>query len=167
MKTSMRLMACTLSIVVLFACTKDEKSAPVRFMLTDNPASYDSVNIHIKGIRIKMNNDSAGWINIHAKDTVVNLLTLQNGVTTVISQDTIPVGILKEVRFILGDDNYVVVSGNRFPLAAPSAETSGLKIKIDKHLDENLNSFILDFDVAESIKESNGNYKLMPVIKLK
>jgi hypothetical protein len=136
-------------------------------MLTDNPTAYDSVNIHIKEIKVKMNKDEENWINIQSKDTTINLLDLQNGVTMVLAQDNVPDGILKEVRFILGPDNYVVINGARHDLAAPSAESSGLKIKIDKDLNESLNTFTLDFDAALSIKEENGDYKLMPVIKVK
>ena len=84
----------------------------------------------------------------------------------VIAQDEIPDGVLKEVRFVLGSDNNIVVDGQAYPLQTPSAEDSGLKIKIDKDLNETLNTFVLDFDAALSIKEENGNYKLGPVIKL-
>jgi hypothetical protein len=97
----------------------------------------------------------------------VNLLDLQNGITMVLAQGDVPEGVLKEVRFILGNDNYVVVDGNVHPLETPSAEHSGLKIKIDKDLDETLNTFTLDFDAALSVQEQNGSYKLSPVIKLK
>jgi hypothetical protein len=85
----------------------------------------------------------------------------------VLAQGDIPDGILKEVRFILGEDNNVVVNGETHPLQTPSAEDAGLKIKIDKDLGETLNSFTLDFDAGLSVKEENGNYKLMPVIKVK
>jgi hypothetical protein len=85
----------------------------------------------------------------------------------IIAQDEVPQSILKEVRFILGDGNYVVVNGRRYNLQTPSAEEAGLKIKIDKHLDESLNTFMLDFDAALSVKEESTGYKLMPVIKLK
>jgi hypothetical protein len=61
----------------------------------------------------------------------------------------------------------VGVDGQVYPLETPSAESSGLKVKIDKELNETLNTFTLDFDAALSVKEENGNYKLMPVIKLK
>lgn len=74
---------------------------------------------------------------------------------------------LRKFVFILGDGNYVVVNGTRYNLQTPSAEESGLKIKIDKHLQETLNTFLLDFDAELSIKEEAGGYKLMPVIKLK
>jgi hypothetical protein len=152
---------------LVMSCSKNEKSVPIKLLLTDNPAAYDSVNIHIQGIKVKMNTEEDNWTSVQAKDTTVNLLDLQNGVTTIIAQDNVPAGVLKEVRFILGSDNYVVVDGIRHDLQTPSAEDSGLKIKIDKELGESLNTFVLDFDAALSVKEQNGAYKLMPVIKLK
>ena len=141
---------------LVMSCSKNEKTAPIKLLLTDNPAAYDSVNIHIQGMKVKMNTDEDSWITVQSKDTTVNLLDLQNGVTTIIAQDNVPAGILKEVRFILGSDNYVVVDGIRHDLQTPSAEDSGLKIKIDKELGESLNTFVLDFDAALSVKEQNG-----------
>jgi hypothetical protein len=168
MKTQMSLFSIALITgVLLLSCSKGEKTVPIKLLLTDNPAAYDSVNIHIQGMKVKMNTEEDSWINIQSKDTTVNLLDFQNGVTTIIAQDNVPAGILKEVRFILGSDNYVVVDGIRHDLQTPSAEDAGLKIKIDKQLGESLNSFVLDFDASLSVKEQNGAYKLMPVIKLK
>ncbi len=114
-----------------------------------------------------MHSDDGSWTSLDAKDTVINLLDLQNGVTTLIAQGNVPEGILKEVRFILGSDNTIVSNGVTYDLETPSAEHSGLKIKIDKQLGETLNTFTLDFDAFLSIKEENGGYKLLPVIKLK
>ena len=152
--------------VLFIACKKDNKTVPVQLLLTDNPTDYDEVNIHIVGMQVKMNSDDAGWITIDSKDTVVNLLDLQNAITEVIAQDEVPEGVLKEVRFILGSDNTVLVDGISHDLQTPSAESSGLKIKIDKALNETLNTFTLDFDAALSVKEEAGNYKLEPVIRL-
>jgi hypothetical protein len=152
--------------VSIIACKKSNKTVPVQFLLTDNPTSLDEVNIHITGMQVKINDDNASWITIDAKDTTVNLLDLQNGITKVIAQDEVPDGILKEVRFILGSDNTVVADGTSHPLQTPSAEDSGLKIKINKELGETLNTFELDFDAALSVKEENGNYRLDPVIRL-
>ena len=156
-----------LTAIVIIACSKSERQVPVQFLLTDNPTSYDAVNVHIKGIQVKMSNDSSSWISLQSKDTTVNLLDLQNGVTMLLAQGTVPDGVLKEVRFILENDNTVVVSGTSHPLITPSAEHSGLKIKINKELNATMNTFTLDFDAALSVKEENGSYKLMPVIKVK
>ncbi len=155
------------AIIAISSCKKESKTAPVQFLLTDKPAAYDSVNVHIVGIEVQINHDNDSWIPINTKDSLYNLLDLQNGLTTLLAQDTIPAGVLQQVRFILGDGNTVVVNGVSYPLATPSAEESGLKIKIGQSLNETLNVFTLDFIAAASIGEENGAYKLHPVIQLK
>ncbi|HEV8508000.1 MAG TPA: DUF4382 domain-containing protein [Chitinophagaceae bacterium] len=156
-----------LAIIAISSCKKESKTAPVQFLLTDKPADYDSVNVHIVAIEVQINHDNDSWIPINTKDSIYNLLDLQNGITTLIAQDTIPAGVLQEVRFILGDGNKVVVNGVSYPLATPSAEESGLKVKIGQSLNETLNTFTLDFVAAGSIAIENGEYKLHPVIQLK
>lgn len=167
MKT--KLIACALllcSTVLYFSCKKDT-SVPVQILLTDQPATYDEVNVHIIGMRVKTSKDTTGWIDLQVDPGIYNLLTLRNGVTIELAKGELPDAVLKEVRFILGTGNTVKVNGTIYPLEAPSAEDSGLKVKIDKDLQETLNTFTLDFDAALSIKEENGGYKLRPVIKLK
>lgn len=161
---SLTALACTL---LLFACKKEARTVPVQLLLTDAPANYDSVNVDIREIQLKISEDSTAWIKIDTKDSVYNLLDLQDGVTTALAQDEVPAGTLKEVRFILGPNNTVSVDGVSHPLQTPSAEDSGLKIKIGKELKATLNTFTLDFDAALSVKEENGNYRLSPVIRLK
>lgn len=169
MKTKSNLLVTTvfLAIILILSCKKENKTAPVQFLLTDQPAVYDSVNVHIVGMEVQINHDTAAWIPINTKDSIYNLLDLQNGLTTLLAQDTIPLGVLQEVRFILGSDNTVVENGQSHPLETPSAEDSGLKVKIGKALNETLNTFTLDFDVALSVGELNGAYKLHPVIQLR
>jgi len=169
MKTKNILFALSflLAIISISSCKKENKTAPVRFLLTDKPATYDSVNVHIVAIKVQLNHDDDSWIPINTKDSIYNLLDLQNGITTLVAQDTIPAGVLQQVRFILGDGNYVVVNGVSYPMATPSAEESGLKVMIHQPLNETLNTFTLDFNVALSINEENGSYKLHPVIQLK
>jgi hypothetical protein len=160
------LIAAACILPFIYSCKKERKTSPVQIYLTDNPTVYDSVVVHIKNIEVNILQDSEAWIPINTKDTIVNLLDLQNGITMLLADDVVPQGVLKEVRFILGNGNYVVVNGVSYPMQTPSAETSGLKVKIDKNLNEVFNAFILDFDAAQSIVEENGGYKLDPVIRL-
>lgn len=160
------LISAAFVLAFLYSCKKEGKTAPIQIYLTDNPTVYDSVNVHIKGISVNVMHDSAAWIPINTKDTIVNLLDLQNGITVLLADDVVPQGVLKEVRLILGDGNYVVVGGVVYPMATPSADASGLKVKIDKNLNEVFNAFVLDFDVEQSILVENGTYKLDPVIRL-
>jgi len=153
--------------ILAAACNKENRNVPVQILLTDNPTALEEVNVEITGIQVKLDHDTTGWVSLDTDTGVYNLLALQNGLTDTIAKGTIPDGILKEVRFILGDKNTVKVNGALEPLVIPSGSESGLKIKIDKHLGETLNTFILDFDAALSIKEETDGYKLRPVIKLK
>jgi hypothetical protein len=169
MKTKNMLLvtAFFLAIISITSCKKENGRAPVQFLLTDKPALYDSVNVHIIGVNVQISHDTDAWIPIHTKDSIYNLLDLQNGISTLIAQDTIPTGVLQEIRFILGDGNKVVVNGISYPLTTPSAEESGLKVKIGKALNETLNTFTLDFDASLSVSQENGIYKLHPVIQMR
>jgi len=166
MKTKHLLVATLLALPFIYSCKKEQKISPVQIYLTDVPTLYDSVKIHIKQIQVNVLRDTTSWIPVNTKDTVVNLLDLQDGVSMLIAQGVVPEGTLKEVRFVLGEDNYVVVNGTSHPLQAPSATASGLKIKIDKPLNEVFNAFIFDFDASQSITDENGTYRLNPVIVL-
>ena len=169
MKTKLIPFAVAVLIAVIFvsSCKKEHNTAPVQFLLTDKPAIYDSVNVHIVAMAVQINHDTAAWIPINTKDSIYNLLDLKNGITTLIAQDTVPAGVLQQVRFILGSDNSVVVGGISYPLQTPSAESSGLKVKIGKVLAETMNTFTLDFDASLSINYQNGVYKLSPVIQMR
>jgi hypothetical protein len=155
------------SLTLYYSCKKENNRVPVQILLTDRPTALDQVNVDIKGIQVKLDKDTSGWINLVTNAGVYNLLALQNGITDTIATDNVPDGVLKEIRFILGSNNTVKVNDTLKPLTIPSGSESGLKIKIDKKLGETLNTFVLDFDAALSVKEENGSYKLRPVIKLK
>ena len=167
MKTKIIPLALAVLIICVWSCKKENRTAPVQFLLTDKPASYDSVNVHIVGMSVQINHDTAAWIPINTKDSIYNLLDFQNGITQLIAQDTVPAGLLQQVRFILGSDNTVVVNGISYPLQTPSAESSGLKVKIGKVLAETMNTFTLDFNASLSISLQNGVYKLSPVIQMR
>jgi len=158
---------------VFFACSKDESASDsgtstLKIRMTDAPADWDEVNIDIQKVRINYDDDSTGWVDLQTTAGVYDLLTLQNGVDTLIAQGTVPSGKVKEVRFVLGDNNTIVVDGTSYPLTIPSGSTSGLKIKVDKNLTAaNIDSLLLDFDAGMSVKNESGSYKLRPVIKLK
>lgn len=152
---------------LLFSCSKDARQVPVQIMLTDNPTAFDEVNVEITGIRVNLARDTGSWVSLNTKAGVYNLLKLQNGIMDTLATGTAPEGTLKEVRFVLGSKNSVKVNGVSSPLVIPSGAESGLKVKIDKDLKKTLNTFVLDFDAALSIKEESDGYKLRPVIRLK
>lgn len=171
MKTR-HLILCMLLIsgtLTFFSCDKDNTpgNTNLQVRLTDAPVAYDQVNVDIREVRVNFRDDSTGWVSLNTNAKVYNLLGLQNGVDTLLATGTVQAGIVKEIRLILGSNNTVVVGGVSYPLTIPSGGESGLKIKVGKKLAASLDSILVDFDAALSIKLEGGGYKLRPVLKIK
>lgn len=167
------LIALAASFAAFFACDKDDNNTSndtvtLNIRLTDGPGDYQQVNVDIEEVRIKSASDSSQWITLNTNAGIYNLLDFQNGVDTLLATGTVPSDTLKEVRLILGGDNSVMVDSVIYPLTTPSAQQSGLKIKIDKSLNISIDTLTLDFDAEKSVvKTGNGGYILKPVIKVK
>lgn len=156
-----------LSSVVLFACNKDSRTSTLHIKLTDAPGDWQEVNVDVKAVNVNFSDDSTGWVALQTKDTIYNLLGLQNGLDTLIAQGTVPANTVKEIRLVLGTNNSIKVNGQLYPLTIPSGSTSGLKIKVNKKLNASLETVVLDFDAGASVTEEQDGFKLRPVITVK
>lgn len=171
-KILLPLLLCSALVAVVFvACSKNDSSrnSTVKVRLTDNPYNAQEVNVDIQQVRVKFSEDSInGWTNLTTNARVYNLLGLQNGVDTLLAVGTIPTDFVKEIRFVLGPNNSIKIANVVYPLTIPSGSESGLKIKVDKKLNNSLDSLLIDFDAALSIFQTgNGSYQLKPVLKIK
>lgn len=156
-------------VIVLGACNKDSNdTTDLRIHLTDNPYGASEVNVDIQQVRVNFRDDDGGWVNLDTRAGIYNLLDFQNGIDTVVAHAVVPSNTVKEIRFVLGNQNSIKIGTDVFPLTIPSGEESGLKIKLSKKLTPRLDSLIIDFDAALSIYQTGtGEYKLKPVLKIK
>lgn len=156
------------TILLAMACSKESRTTTLKVNLTDAPVDAEEVNIDLQSVRVKFSDDSTGWTDLASTPGVYNLLGLQNGLDTLIGQGTVPAGMLKEIRLVLGNNNTIKVNGETFPLTVPSGSESGLKIKVNRNLAAPLDSLLIDFDAALSIhEEGTGSYTLRPVLHIK
>ncbi|AJR03030.1 DUF4382 domain-containing protein [Siansivirga zeaxanthinifaciens] len=168
-------------LAFIFSCNNSDsdgidKSAPtISVRLVDAPGDYKAVNVNIVDVMIKMNDDSddeSGWISLNANNETVNLLDFTGGLSKVlVDRFPIPAGTLSQMRLVLGDGNTIVIENeageNEFDLKTPSAQQSGLKLKVNAEIEEGFTyDFVLDFDVEKSIVNagSSGNIILKPVL---
>jgi hypothetical protein len=159
-------------VVGMHSCSKSsDEQATLQVRLTDNPTGLREVNVDIRQVRVKFTDDSLGndgWLDMATVAGIYDLLRLQNGVDTVLATGVYPAATLKEIRLILGPNNTVKDTLNVIhPLTIPSGGESGLKIKVNKKLGANLQTLLIDFDAALSIKKESSGYKLRPVLKIK
>jgi hypothetical protein len=175
-KSSIKYLAAFVALVVIIfvSCSKENNTdtSTLQIRLTDGPTNLAEVNVDIREINVKFSDDSSsgnGWISMPTNVGIYNLLGLQNGVDTLLASLALPKDIIREIRFVLGPNNSVKdTTGVVFPLVIPSGGQSGLKIKVSKKLSASLETLLIDFDAALSIKkEGIGDYKLRPVLKIK
>lgn len=179
MKISKRLLfsAAVITTLLFYACSKDTSSSfdnsgsgttRLKVNMTDAPVNADSVNVDIRQVRVNFSNDTVGWVDISTHAGVYNLLGLQNGLDTLLAVGTVPTDTLQQIRLVLGTNNSIVVSGVNYPLTIPSGAESGLKIIVNRRLNANLDSLLIDFDAALSIHATgNGGYMLRPVLRVR
>ena len=158
--------------VAFISCSKDDTkgTSTLHVRLTDAPIAYEEVNVDIREVRVKFSDDtlSSGWVTLTTYPGIYNLLAYQNGVDTLLGTGVFPTQVVKEIRFVLGPNNTIKDAGVVYPLTIPSGAESGLKLKINKALNATLETIIIDFDAALSVKkEGPGDYKLRPVLKIK
>jgi hypothetical protein len=172
------LLILSIITVSLTGCDKNESSpteegtSKISVKLMDDPGDYDNVFIDVQDVMVKVNDDSegeGGWQSLGAINTgVYDLLELTGGINVLLVDGfEVPSGTLNQIRLVLGEDNSVVIDGETFPLNTPSAQQSGLKIKVNQELEAGFNyTFLLDFDVDQSIivAGNSGNINLKPVI---
>ncbi len=184
MKTlkSLKLIFPYLLLLFFFRCNDSnspadsnlENTSRISISLSDAPGDYEKVLVHIIDIMIKNNDDGDdenGWQSIADIDQIVDLLELTGGESVLLVDDfELPSGMLNQIRLVLGEENTIVIVGEEepIPLKTPSAQQSGLKLKVNHELEPGFTyNILLDFDVHKSIviAGNSGNIILKPVIR--
>ena len=178
---NIKLILSSLILIFLFGCNSDSNSpslsdldsmSRISIRLSDGPGDFDNVYIEILDIMIKVNDESddeSGWQSLGAVNQIVDLLELTGGESILlVDAFELPPGMLNQIRLVLGDENSIVIDGETFPLRTPSAQQSGLKLKVNHELEPGFTyNILLDFDVDKSIviAGNSGNIILKPVIR--
>ncbi|MDI1355523.1 MAG: DUF4382 domain-containing protein [bacterium] len=169
------LVVALVAAISVLSCKKKSSTEPpteaatatYQIYMTDSPGAYLEVNVNVVGAEV--HSDGSGWVPLTVRAGIYNLLQLNNGIDTLLASGQIPVGIVSEVRLILGSTNNTIKINNQiYNLDTPSADQSGLKLQIHTELLQNITYILrIDFDAAKSIVVTESNtYKLKPVIRI-
>ncbi len=167
MKIKMAFPVVALLGLCFSACKKEVSYSTLQIRMTDAPTALEEVNIDLQRVNVKFAHDTTSWVSLETTKGIYNLLGLQNGIDTLIAQGVFPSNVVKEIRFVLGDRNSVKADGQVYPLTIPSGSESGLKIKVAKELNDNIETLLIDFDAALSVSHERDGYKLRPVLRVK
>jgi hypothetical protein len=167
-----------LSLLIVFlvsttiSCKKNINSGQLRVDMTDSPSNgYEHIYIDLKQVSVHYDGSREDtWMNLPTNKGSYDLLELTNNLTVVIVPECdVPIGKISQIRFILGEQNSVVIDGISYFLKIPSSYTSGIKIKVNQVIKRRKNLLIvLDFNAEKSVKQiGTGNYIMEPVIEVK
>jgi len=179
MKKNVLLIAMFLIAILGFQSCGDDIDKPdntsrVQLKLVDSPGDYEEVNVEIVDVLYNNTEDEGSWTSITPDDftpIIVDLTELIAGNDLLLADVIVPSGMIKQIRLVLGDNNTLVIEGETDPihLDTPSAQQSGLKLKLNTELEPGYSyTFILDWDVERSIVKAgnSGKYLLKPVIRV-
>lgn len=168
---SLFMLACDDDAVEFNSQVDEGQISKVRINLIDKPAEqFDAVFVDIQEVWMS-HSESDEWTLVSDTESppgVINLLELTNGKSILLGEMNLQAESISEIRLVLGENNSLVADGKPYELKTPSAQQSGLKIKLNEYLKAGkTNDIILDFDAAQSIVEAgnSGKYILKPVIR--
>jgi hypothetical protein len=140
--------------------------------------SVEQIWLTIKEVQVHVAGDTSekGWKTVAEPNKQVNFLKLVNGVTEPLDIYPLPAGKYTQIRLILaqteGDNaaagaNTIVVNGETFPIAIPSAFTTGIKcvhnFTVARH---EVTEICLRFDVLKAVHYAPGNgYMMKPAYR--
>lgn len=171
-----------LGIAAVTACsdTITSNTGRLTVKLTDAPfpfAEVSRVDMHVVRIDARTQSvseseasdasDNGGWTTIASPNALINLLSLQGGVTTNLGTTSLATGNYNGFRLVLDTqkssvtlkDGTVLTGGNG--IVFPSAAQTGIKINLDAPIQVTQDSsvMILDFDVGSSFVMRGNSIK--------
>lgn len=175
--------------------SKGNNVSELSVYLTDGPGDYDQVLVAITSVEAKIDTSTAHchddgygsrpdkkdfdgddhrfgadefgyWMTLDFTPGTYDLLTLRNGVDTLLASGTID-GKLRKIRVSITSVT-VVKNGVSTPVKLMADAGNYLYIAVqDRHMDQQVagDKLWVDFDVSRSIVEINGELYLKPVLK--
>ena len=136
--------------------------------ITDAPVDDKNVlGVHVAFDEVQYKPAGSEWVVEELNETrVINLLDLQDGNSTLVSQTELPTGRINQVRFVINEAETFIELKNEgnVSLTVPSGEEKVVGgFVVPAGGDVNITA---DFDVRKSLVLHNGKYSLKPTIKI-
>ncbi|MFD2200140.1 DUF4382 domain-containing protein [Shivajiella indica] len=159
------LLLTILTLFISFSCTEDNPSnrALVNIFIIGSPGEFDEVWLEILGAEVKTTgtrgSDNASPVflpNIQG-DKRVNVGSLVNTSQYLVGRGEFSEGAVIEMTLKLGNDNFVIVGGERFPLTFASQESSSPTFEVSFPLIGGIShDLFFDFNTFQSIQINQG-----------
>jgi hypothetical protein len=163
------LSAALLAAGVVAACYQNDAVGPLgdktvaRVLLTDAPFPFDSVahvNVYVVRVDATTNPDTtvqdSGWVTVAAPHKVFDLLTLQQGTTSLVGSGQLSAGAYKALRVVINADSSSILWSGNVPAAVDWQEWNGPEVPLYALIESPVAvplegaDIVIDFDVGRS-----------------
>ena len=164
------------AVLALTGCKKEDNDVEARefkVRMTDSPGDYKALNVSV--LSVDAYHEDGAWVNISNETQAVDVLNLTNGEEKIIAQKDIRSGMYSKLRIVFSQDATVSVTeadglGSSTVIATHDLHWSGNKeviINIAQKISAtNGANVLVDFNVAASITETDGEYYIAPVVNV-
>ncbi len=157
--------------------TTSTGSGGTQVLLTDGPFPFDrvaAVNVHIVRVEATTQQDTtnlSSYVTLAAPDRRFDLLSLQQGTTTILGEADVPAGQYRAMRVVIATDKSDVVLATGAPahVTWPVAGEITLYAFVEHPLDITGagDRLVIDFDVGRSFLDDGfGGFIFSPVIRV-
>ena len=177
------LLILILSPLFFFSCSLLQEETPVTATgklsvhITDAPfpanlVEHVYVTIERVSLRLKDGNCKTtegeeipdcdeGFLILLDEPVEIDLMQLRNGLSQLLADTEVPVGVYDMLRLIVQDAEIIIDSEISFPLKVPGGSTGGLKVFLSNPIvvtEDGLSEILIDFDLSRSFV-AQGNTK--------
>lgn len=162
-----RLFTAVLTAAALAACSESDGTGKLTVQMTDAPFPYSevsAVNVFVTRVDARTSDattaeaensaNASGWTTVATPNRVINLMSLQGGVTTNLGTTTLSSGTYNAFRLVIdpAQSGVTLKSGAAVNTTFPSAAQSGIKVNLSQPIEVTADSsvMILDFDIGKS-----------------
>ena len=162
-----KIICAVLAAAATIGCSDSDGSGKLTVQMTDAPFPYSEVAaVNVFVVRIDARTADAttaeaensastsGWTTIATPNRVINLMSLQGGVTTNLGTTELSTGSYNGFRLVIdpAQSGVTLKTGATVNTIFPSAAQSGIKINLDQPIEvtEDSSVMILDFDIGKS-----------------
>jgi len=158
----LKIHAASVTLLLLAACGPTGAGpglSRVRLHLTDAPGpGIASAQVWVSRAYLVPGTDGEQVV-LSSEPNEYDLLTLQNGVTALVGEATIPAGDYSQLRLVVDSARLTLADDAKFAdgaatrtLKVPSGSQSGIKVSFPGKLSitEDATDLVVDFDVAEN-----------------
>lgn len=150
--------------------SSDGDTGTLRVLLTDAPAAFDAVNVTFSSVSVHSGDEESGvdsvsgWITVSNETKTINLLSLSNGLTSVLGEAALDPAHYTQLRLAVTSAE-VVIDSVAYQLVIPSDTLKfvcGFDVAAGGSID-----LVVDFDAARSVHQTgSGTYKLVPTVRV-